>query len=434
MIRLRWTDPQPDNPSAPVDWRIPSLITATLFLNFGFWSLPQPDFVSGFGLILFTAAASLLMVTLFYFGPALSAQARHGSLYDVACDSFGTLPAFALCAGCAFFLILWTAAWALSIVLVGQMGSHRSFLELRFVTGVVVLFLFFTAFPSLRSHAKLASFTNKLAIAILVATLIRARRGIPAAWDAESYLNSAGAWHYLADLSYYAGPLMLLAAGFGRRCRTKKHALMIGLSGLALPIVASVVGSSLVIGAGLALHERLTSIPLNVGAVLTYGDSRHYLWPKMALLALTMFGLIRFGACALAETISGYNLRRPVKLSLFALSIVAIGWLANYAWDFSGTIESAATALAAVAGVLTADALTGLHNRPRHRFDWIGLSALGVAFLAPWPLEFLLGWSPDSLRAPWLLPIYGISFATCLLGRTIEKLTRIAKPHPILYN
>ena len=35
-LRLRWSDPEPDDPSAPVDWRCTSLIIATLFLNFSF--------------------------------------------------------------------------------------------------------------------------------------------------------------------------------------------------------------------------------------------------------------------------------------------------------------------------------------------------------------------------------------------------------------
>jgi hypothetical protein len=36
VLKLCWFDREPDDPAAPVDWRIPALILTTLFLNIPF--------------------------------------------------------------------------------------------------------------------------------------------------------------------------------------------------------------------------------------------------------------------------------------------------------------------------------------------------------------------------------------------------------------
>jgi hypothetical protein len=36
---MRWSDPDTEDPSTPIDWPAASLILATLFMNFFFWML-----------------------------------------------------------------------------------------------------------------------------------------------------------------------------------------------------------------------------------------------------------------------------------------------------------------------------------------------------------------------------------------------------------
>jgi hypothetical protein len=38
VLRIRWFDPESDDPSMPIDWPVAALILATLFLNFVFWN------------------------------------------------------------------------------------------------------------------------------------------------------------------------------------------------------------------------------------------------------------------------------------------------------------------------------------------------------------------------------------------------------------
>ena len=74
MRRIRWFDPDKDDPSSPVAWSAASLVTATLFLNWSFtfqaggpWQVcPLPLYALLFGIL------ALLLTGLFFIGPALA--------------------------------------------------------------------------------------------------------------------------------------------------------------------------------------------------------------------------------------------------------------------------------------------------------------------------------------------------------------------------
>ena len=78
---------------APVGWKWPSLLTATLFLNFVFWHAPAQAFPFEGPPIVFVSsigAVGALVVALFFLGPACATQESGRSLFEVAEASFGT--------------------------------------------------------------------------------------------------------------------------------------------------------------------------------------------------------------------------------------------------------------------------------------------------------------------------------------------------------
>ena len=72
MVRIRWTDLVPDDPSSPAAWRYAALIIATIFLNFPFFELASESAPQGslsFDAAV-SAAAVAVFAVLFFFGPA----------------------------------------------------------------------------------------------------------------------------------------------------------------------------------------------------------------------------------------------------------------------------------------------------------------------------------------------------------------------------
>ena len=124
VIRPRWTDGDPGEASAPLDWRMAAAIVATLFLNV--------EFCARYGLRLtgsgslaadigWMAVTALLITALFFLGPALAAQSCPGGLRELLERTFGAIPGLALRICLAVFLSLWigrlivvTALWALA--------------------------------------------------------------------------------------------------------------------------------------------------------------------------------------------------------------------------------------------------------------------------------------------------------------------------------
>jgi len=114
VLRLRWSDPEADDLSTPLDWRIPSSIMATLFLNFLFWYVVADNCRGCFDkfwprplLVGFPVAVALLATVLFFMGPALATQATGRPLFGVVENSLGSIPAYALRFCCIVFLALW---------------------------------------------------------------------------------------------------------------------------------------------------------------------------------------------------------------------------------------------------------------------------------------------------------------------------------------
>lgn len=423
--------------SRPRDWRAPALILATLFFNFLFWFEPAHDFpFSGSPWLYFGSliGSSLLTVGLFYLGPAHAAHASKRSLFDLVLAALGSMPAAAFRVCCDLFSVGWISLFIGTAVSMSFQLPYRHRLtvqELGLATVASTAYLFLTALNSLRTSGKLAFFTSKLAIALLIAGLIRVRGGLPSVWEelAHRLIGKqeaiANAWLRVEAVLAFAAPWALLAAIFGARLRDKRQIALTGHLGLALPIIVSIGVSEFASAASpVILNSR------NIAGALWYHDSSRFLAPIMALAAISIFGAARFGIRSLAEALSPLKERRlafPISMILSACGITALVTLIlsqHASFDLPLALGGISRILGIVAGILTADALTRWRapTRPR-RFDWIGMLAFLAGWAAPWYLpEWTPGTQLDEHYEPWLLASYTIAFAVCAGGRILHKL------------
>jgi hypothetical protein len=434
--KLRWSDSEPDDPSTPIDWRVAALILATLFLNFPFWMRcnlrlwgPGPIPLNA-GFIL---AGTLLMTALFFVGPALATQAARRPLLRVAEDSLGSIPTFGLRLCCMWFLVCWMAAvialpasWLLQFML----RRDVSLTESGLVAGGVLALAFVTGLQTPTVRAKLALFTNKLGIAILVAALIRARDGWPAisqGFQGWSYAGSliSHEWYGLADLCFYVAPLAFLAADFGYRSRGRRHVATIASLGLILPLFGSLFVVGVIDIATKASPLYRPSLEPNVAMALWSDVASSALPGYMILTSITVFGALRFGAKALSDSAVPVAAGRRVRWAMLAAFILAIAWVSIQDWQrVSVPLEWSATCLVVASAVLTADFVTrGWRVEQARRIDWVGTSALLAGLTAALYLpKWIVGADTDQWWHPRLLPSYGVGFAVCLMGRTVQRL------------
>ena len=313
-MRLRWSDPEPDDPATPIDWRFPALVMATLFVNFPFWFVHGLDFPMHSPLPFYAgllAVASLLIAALFFMGPALATQALGRPLLGTLENSLGSIPAFALRLCCVLFLVLWIGDLvALPALRLPHFILRRdvSSTESAIIAAGLLTFLFITGLQSMRTAAKLALFTNKLGIALLIAALLRVHQGWPAALKGfpSPVVSSpvSDVCQGLSLLTFYVAPLALLSANFGRRTTARKQVAITALMGIALPLFGTLLFVGVIVVA--TFHSQFYRPSLNPNIVMAlWGDVADSALPgPMMLAAITMFGAVRFGARALADSIS----------------------------------------------------------------------------------------------------------------------------------
>ncbi len=254
MRRIRWYDPDSNIPSTPIDWRVAALMTATLFLNIHFWQAHGDDLWMGYPILAFAGIAALtawLITALFFFAPACAAQELKRPLLSALENSVGSIPALVLRLCCVVFLVLWIASvlavpalWWVEVVF--WRGVSSTVVQLIAV-GIAAL-VFVTGLQSARTVGRLALFTNKLGIALLLAALIRVHGGFPAALNGFGHggRSAIELWQGLSRLVFYAGPLALLASNFGYRSQSRRQATMIGLGGFVLPIFGTLMLTGLI--------------------------------------------------------------------------------------------------------------------------------------------------------------------------------------------
>jgi hypothetical protein len=433
--RIRWFDPDNEEPSTPVEWPVASLLLATLFLNFAFMELEGGRFWPFSPLPLYAlllGGMALLVTALLFMGPALATYSAGRPLFRVIEDSLGWVPALGMRLCCAVFLSLWIAAliaipvwwWSYS-VRDGQPSATQS----SVFVAVLLTFLFVTAQQSLRTGAKLALFTNKLGTAILIAALIRVRDGWPAILDSFGTSSSVPSlsqiWPGLSELGFYVAPLTFVAASFGYRSHGRRQIAMTGLMGVALPIFVTLLLVGVI---GVATHASRfyqPSLTPTVGMALWSHEARSALTGRMMITAVTMFGVVRFCAKALTE-VAAIRTGTRWGWALLGCFVLAIAWcsLHIYAMPSAIAIDWSGRCLGVAGAVVMVDFLTKKRRvEEAPKVDWVGLIAVlaGLAtplFVPHEPLES----ASNPWWHPWLLPSYVLAFMVCICGRLLQKL------------
>ena len=443
MIRIRWFDSESDDPSIPVDWPASAAILATLFLNIfvwlefcgGFWQFyPLPRFA------ILMAAVAVVVAGLFFMGPMLLAHRYKRPLFGVIEDSLGRIPALALrvCAG--LFLVLWIG-YCTSIL---QFLWNRGFLravsgtEETAVSAVMLLFLLATSMQSLRTEAKLASFTVQVAIVILIAALLRVPDGWSAIFDGF-YLPGdrsglAEAWRGFSDLTWLVAPMGVFAAEFGYRSRRRRDVAMVGLMGVVLPLFVSLLMAA-VIGVAVRYSNLYQpSLRANIGMALWGHAAISELQPRMIVIAVTMFGVMRFSIRSLAQCAS---IRRPITVwrwTLLGGILIAAVVISVMHLPLHKASGITVRCVAATGAVLTGDYLMGRQRAPARRWlDWGGCLALLVGLATP---LYYLYWSPELTEPqtiyPWGIHSYLVALVACVVIRGVGRVRLLVRTAPLL--
>ncbi len=259
--------------------------------------------------VAFIAFISALTAVLFFLGPALAAQrsATRGnsrSIQGLLEESFGTLPALGLKICCTLYLIRWLA------YLIGipafLLLRNLPPIETAALAAGLVIFLFVTGLQNPLTSARMAFFSNRLGIVLLIAAIIRARHGLPAAlrgaldWPARDI--AINAWHGILYLSLSVAPLLFLASSFGARSRSPKQVAKIALFGLAIPLCLTLSSQGILAVATSASELYRPSLRPDIGMALGSGVAARAVPAMMMIATLTLFGAARFGVKMLAGT------------------------------------------------------------------------------------------------------------------------------------
>jgi hypothetical protein len=434
--RLRWFDTETEEASSPVDWSSAALILATLFLNFSFW------FVHGIDLPMYwplpvsaglLAAGALVITCLFFLGPALATQTARRPLFGAIENSLGSIPAIGLRLCCVVFLVFWIANLAavpwltfLSRILRREASS----IESGIIAAGVLAFLFMTGVQSLRTSARLALFTNKLGVAVLVAALLRVHEGWSATLNGFHLSDERSAilelWRGLSLLAFYVAPLAFLASGFGYRSHGRRPVVKIALMGIALPLFGVLFLIGVINVATCASPFYQPTLNPDVAMALWGKAARSAVPGGMMVAVITIFGAIRFGARALADSLAIPALWIRFRWAVLGCLIGPIVWLflRHYYLDLSMVFDTSVRCLAIAGAVLTADFMTGSWQAGRVRkVDGIGLAAMLAGLATPlFVPHWAVGASADQWWHPWLLPSYAVGLLVCLCGRVAQKM------------
>ena len=293
-----------------IEWRGAAPILATLFLNFAFWYYPNSNLAMFRPIPIYAgalAAIAILITSLFFLGPALAGQKAARPLMGLLADSLGSIPAFGVRVACVLFLLLWVAkmvalpVWWTNLILRRDLSAIESSL----VAAGILIFLFSTGARGAGTSARLALFSNRLAIAILVAAFLRVHEGWPAILkgfpfgsDRSEALDLA---HGVSSLGFYIAPMMFVAADFGYYVRGKRDAVMTWLMGLALPLFGTLLALGLIGVATWASPSYQPSLQPNIGMALWSHAPRRDMTVGLMIAALSLFGALRFGVSSLAK-------------------------------------------------------------------------------------------------------------------------------------
>ena len=415
-----------------MDRRWLAIIAATLFLNFSFCNAYGLS-LSGFGTLavdmgVFAVAAASISA-MFFLGPACAVRANCCSVLHLLEEAIGTVPTAVVRLCCLAFLSIWIARlvsiptlWAIA----DGTGRHGSF-KAGIVGAALVAFLFLTGLQSTRTSTRLAGFTAKLNMAILLAALIRVHDGWPAVPAGFAIAGQYPRLLLLTDglsrLALYAAPLGLFVAEYASRIPKRRQPAAAILSGAALPLFAALSLSSIVGLATARSHFYQPSLNPGVGMALWAHAAGSAVPPRMVIAGITNFGAARFGLRALGAYVPALTRSRGGWFAhVFFAPIILTLALHPYAAGVTTVSNICGKCLAVAGAVLTANVVIRFKGTASGRqFDFVGTFALlaGVGVSIWLPEQYL--WAEGKWWLPWLLPTYAAAFSCCLAGRVAQR-------------
>lgn len=414
-----------------MDWRWPAVITATLFLNFSFCN-DHGLRLSGFGPFpvdqIVSALGAGLIAALFFLGPALAAQASQVSVFQLLRESLGTVPAALVRAGCFGFFSIWAGKlialptlWAVA----QATGNHDSPGSYG-VAAALVAFLLVTAMQRHVTFVRLALFTAKLSLAILIAAAVRVRDGWPAVPGGFSIAGQYP-WgmlfmHDISEIALFAAPLGLCAAEYASRLPSSRQVFRAIAAGTVLPLVAALTLSSMVGVATRASDLYQPSLNPTLAMALWAHAASSAIPPRMLIAGVTNFGAARFALREIHRSVPEVVRLKAGWLAPVVIAAIIAG-VAFYPFN-RVTVDVShfcGKCLAIAGAVVTVDFWLGLRAADSHKFDLAGTTALlsGMAMSVWLPENYL--WTDGQWWLPWLLPAYGITAITCVAGRLAQR-------------
>jgi len=316
------------------------------------------------------------------------------------------------------------------VLLSNNLEREISSTELGVITAAILMFLFLTGQQSLKTVTRLAAFTTKLGLAILIAALIRVHEGWPALLGRFKADEDRGwlwyGWSQFSMLAFYVAPLSFITADFGHRSHSRRQVAILGLIGLALPLFVVLFLVGLIGTATHASPYYQPSLQPTVAMALWSKAARSALPGRILVAAVTVFGAARFGGGSLVVAApirtAGHASRRWI---LLACSSGVIAWcsLHVFAPAFFPALDWSARCLAITGAVITVDLLTGKRCAEQsRRVDWVGVIAFVTGLATP---LFVPHGAMELTRFPWwypwVLPSFVVAFLICLLGRVAQK-------------
>jgi hypothetical protein len=410
---------------------------ATLFLNFVFWNrvadrfwlfCPVPIY------LLFLAGVTSLATVICFGGPAAATLAAQRPLAATIESSLGSVPTVAVRVVATGFLIhligesISLPVWWLAVGPRLEQGPHP--LLIPFAAAVVV-FLLVTGSQGFRAQGRLSWFTNRLAVAVLVAALVRVHGGwysVPDFWKPHvdrSWFWTG--WRGFTELIAFTAPLGLLAADLAPRLQSREQVRRAWIAGVAVPLFAVLLLVGVIDTATYASPYYQPSLNATVFMALWSKAASSALLPRMMLVTITAFGVARFGVKALTAAASVGGTQSRWKLAALVCGTAAIAWSAIH--PYSPRVDALAGLLARCLGVtsaiITADFLLRRDLAEPRRVNLVGCAAFLIGVGLPWyvphgPMKL----SPNPWWYPWLLPSCAVAFVTCIAGRSLERAIR----------
>jgi hypothetical protein len=423
VLRLCWSYSLDEEQSSSADWRCSALILGTLFLNFPFWFAQCGQIGMDVPIVSYAAILALFSLTIavcLLIAPAVSVQRARVPLFSAVALSLGSVPAVLIRACSLVFLVIWMAG--LSSVLGFVFSKRGEAFEDTCTAAAVVGFLFITALAGPKTSARQARFATRLGIAILLAAFLRVHEG----WSAIPHGFSNVGLRYLprgaSAVAFSIAPVVFLGGTLLQSMPARKDLMKAAGWGIAGPLWGTLFLVSVIHVAAYALPYYTLRLDPILGMVLR-GNTALSALPGRMLIAVTIFGPMRFGAKTLQDVIAIRELRPGWKWLPASAFVLIIAWFSGGGgpWAYASfAFEIASAGLIVAAAILTADALVPVRRIKTPLVDIAGVAAL-FAGLATF--VWVQRTTPDGWWDPGLLPSYGTAFAVALLGRATQRLT-----------